>query len=121
MATTAIKSRDEGKQAAVDRAHLARMSFGDAALERELLELFERQAALLLERMREADTATLAALAHTLKGSASGVGAWGVARAAAAAERAASPAERSLALDGLAAAITEARAAISGMLASPVE
>jgi len=121
LAIAAIKSRDEEQQAAVDRAHLARMSFGDAALERELLGLFERQAALLLGRMREADAATLAALAHTLKGSASGIGVWGVAQAAAAVEQATSPAERNLALDDLAAAIAHAQAEIGAMLASPAE
>ncbi len=68
---------------AIDRAHLARMTFGEAALERELLELFDRQAGILVDRMHASDGATVAALAHTLKGSAVGVGAGEVAAAAA--------------------------------------
>ena len=38
--------------ALIDRAHLARMTLGDANLEREILNLFERQAELLIGRMR---------------------------------------------------------------------
>jgi len=106
--------------AAIDREHLARMTFGEPGLEHELLTLFDRQTELLLARMREAEPATAATLAHTLKGSASGIGAWGVARAAASCEQAAShngsPAERGLALAELDTAIAEARAEIAGML-----
>lgn len=104
--------------AAIDRAHLARMTFGERSLEREVLQLFDRQAATLLARMRSGEA--VAALAHTLKGSASGIGAWGVVRAAAAVERTAtgSPAERGLAFDELAAAVDESHAAIAELLAS---
>jgi HPt (histidine-containing phosphotransfer) domain-containing protein len=103
---------------AIDRAHLKTMTFGDRSLEHELLHLFDRQAELLLARMRASDAATLAALAHTLKGSAAGIGAGEVKRAAEAAERAApgSPAERRVALERLAAAIDAARADIAGLL-----
>jgi hypothetical protein len=104
---------------AIDHDHLGRMSFHDETLARELLELFDRQAVVLVARMRRGDGGgAMAMLAHTLKGSATGIGAWGVARAAAASERAAegSPAERVLALDALAAAVEEARAEIAGML-----
>ena len=38
--------------AVLDRDHLARMTFGDRSLEREVLHLFDRQSELLLERMR---------------------------------------------------------------------
>ena len=38
--------------AALDRGQLARMTFGDRSLERELLELFDRQATMLVTRMR---------------------------------------------------------------------
>ena len=133
MAHSALKTQDIGQDAhqdthgeaaaaaaAIDRAHLARMTFGERSLERELLTLFDRQTVLLLGRMREAETAVAATLAHTLKGSASGIGAWGVARAAEACEQASggegSPAERGLALAELDAAIAEARAEIAGML-----
>jgi HPt (histidine-containing phosphotransfer) domain-containing protein len=114
MAQPAVKSIEEGAGTgeAIDRAHLARMTFGDSGLERELLELFDRQAVILLERMRAADAASVAALAHTLKGSALGVGATAVAQAAAAAERAATAS----AIDGLQAAVEEARLCIAGIL-----
>lgn len=104
--------------AAIDRGHLARMTFGDRSLERELLQLFDRQAAILIERMRTGDVAAIATLAHTLKGSASGIGAGGVAHAAAAAEFAAarSPAECQNAIDRLAKAADEARAYIAELL-----
>ena len=117
MAQLAIQTRSgsgrcAGTAAAIDRGHLARMTFGDRSLERELLELFDRQAAMLIVRMRAGGAAAIATLAHTLKGSASGIGAGGVARAAEAAELAAgrSPAECSLAIDRLAQAVDEARA-----------
>ena len=128
MAQLAIKSCDpavadapdhaQGALAAIDRCHLARMTFGDRSLERELLELFDRQAAMLIVRMRAGGPAATASLAHTLKGSASGIGAGGVAHAAAAAELAAgaSPAECSLAIDRLAQAVDEARALIAELL-----
>ena len=103
---------------AIDRGQLARMTFGDRSLERELLELFDRQAAMLLVRMRAGGAAAVAPLAHTLKGSASGIGAAGVARAAEAAERAAgiAPSECSAAVDRLALAVDEARALIAELL-----
>lgn len=77
-------------ESAIDRAHLARMTLGDRRLENEVLDLFERQADMLLGRMDGAMPALMTALAHTLGGSASGVGAWRVARAALELERVAS-------------------------------
>ena len=102
----------------IDRAHLARMTFGDRSLERELLELFDRQATILLARMRDSEAAALAALAHTLKGSAVGVGAAGVAEAAAAAEHAAGlpQSECRAAIDRLAAAVERVRPEIAALL-----
>ena len=40
------------KVAVLDRDHLARMTFGDRSLEQEVLQLFDRQSELLMERMR---------------------------------------------------------------------
>lgn len=66
----------------IDLAHLERMTLGEASLEREVLQLFGRQAEMLLTRMQTAAPAVVAAAAHTLKGSARGIGAWQVADAA---------------------------------------
>jgi len=68
----------------LDDDHLARMTLGDRSLEREVLEIFVRQIALTLARLVGVEPARAAAAAHTLKGSARGIGAW---RVAAAAER----------------------------------
>ena len=99
----------------IDLAHLARMTVGDHALEHEVLALFVRQIDLLIRRICAADASDVVALAHTLKGSARGVGAWPLARAAEAVE-AAPPAELAGALAALAAAAAEARATIAGIL-----
>src|SRR5258708_39630105 len=88
--------------APIDREHLARMTLGERSLEREVLALFDRQADMLLPRIRRGDPALAAASAHTLKGSAVGIGAFGVARAAEAVEQA---------KDGRAAAAIETLAA----------
>jgi HPt (histidine-containing phosphotransfer) domain-containing protein len=103
---------------AIDRDHLARMTFGDRSLEQEVLQLFDRQSTLLIARMRNGDGAAVGALAHTLKGSAAGIGAKAVARAAEAAEQAAvdAPADLSATIDRLALAIDEARALIADLL-----
>ena len=112
---TAVKVSPPDDTAVLDRAQLARMTYGDRNLERELLELFDRQAAMLVERMRGGTVTTIRPLAHTLKGSASGIGAADVARAAEAAEQA--PAEDcSAAVDRLAQAVVEARALIAELL-----
>lgn len=122
MASLAILSSKpaapETPDMAIDRSHLTRMTFGDRSLEREVLSLFDRQAAMLIERMRGSTPAAIASLAHTLKGSASGIGADRVARSADAAEIAAarSAGECSLAIDRLAQAVDEARALIAELL-----
>ena len=99
----------------IDLVHLARTTLGDRSLEREVLQLFDRQSTLLLERMRAALPGSLGMLAHTLKGSARGIGAWRVARAAEAVELA-EGAQAEGALDALAAATDEARAIIADLL-----
>jgi HPt (histidine-containing phosphotransfer) domain-containing protein len=105
----------------IDLAHLSRMTLGEKSLEAEVLALFDRQADLLLARMRQAPPAAVGAFAHTLKGSARGIGAWQVAAAAETVERlAAGPGPVDLAdvLDRLAGAIDEARASIADLLAA---
>ena len=103
-------------EGAIDLAHLARMTLGERSLEAEVLALFDQQAAVLLAHMREAAPQAVAAFAHTLKGSARGIGAWRVAAAAEAVEIDAARAnagEFAGALARLAAAVAEARAAIA--------
>jgi HPt (histidine-containing phosphotransfer) domain-containing protein len=103
---------------ALDLAHLSRMTLGESALEREVLALFDRQADMLLARMASEEPRMVAALAHTLAGSASGIGAWKVAEAAAAVERAAAePGAIVLtdAMEQLVAAVAEVHAAIGGL------
>jgi HPt (histidine-containing phosphotransfer) domain-containing protein len=80
---------NERKPAAIDENHLGRMTLGDRRLEREVLEIFVRQTTIMLSRIVGADPALAAAAAHTLKGSARGIGAWRVARAAELLEQAA--------------------------------
>ena len=115
MVQVATKMIDE-TPAAIDRSHLARMTFNDRSLEREVLQLFDRQATLLIGRMRASDAAVVGSLAHTLKGSATGIGAGRVARAAEAAENAAASSDCSQAIDRLAQAVDEARALIAELL-----
>jgi len=107
-----------GSPSAIDRGHLAHMTFGDRSLEQEVLRLFERQAALLIARMRGADASAVASLAHTLKGSATGIGAWDVARAAEAVELAsgAGVVDCDDAIARLSAAVDAAHAAIVELL-----
>ncbi len=77
------------KPTVIDENHLGRMTLGDRRLEREVLELFLRQTAIMLDRIVDAAPPLAAAAAHTLKGSARGIGAWRVARAAELLEQAA--------------------------------
>ena len=102
----------------IDLEHLFRMTLGDHSLEREVLALFDRQAGMLMERIAQAEPGIVAAAAHTLKGSARGIGAWQVARAADTVEAAAMSSQLNLpkAVSTLAACIAEARVAIADLL-----
>ena len=99
----------------IDLDHLSRMTLGDRSLEREVLALFARQAEILLHRMDQANPGHTAAAAHTLKGSAVGIGAWRVAHAAEAVEHAGSVMLAD-AIAALNAAVAEATATIAGLL-----
>ena len=93
------------------------MTLGDRGREREVLALFDRQATILVARMRAAPPGSVTSVAHTLKGSARGVGAWRVAAAAEAVERAsAGEGDLSAAIGRLTAAADEARAVIAELL-----
>jgi HPt (histidine-containing phosphotransfer) domain-containing protein len=102
----------------IDLVHLARMTLGERSLEREVLQLFDRQAAILMGRMQAAPAAAMAALAHTLKGSARAIGAVRVARAAEIVEfvDTGDAADAARALAALIAATEEARAFIADLL-----
>ena len=97
----------EQELATLDENHLGRMTLGDHRLEHEVLEIFGRQNSLILKRIAGAEPGPVAAAAHTLKGSARGVGAWRVARAAERLEQAAAQADE----DAMKAALVELEAA----------
>ena len=108
----------EPTQTVIDDDHLRQMTLGDRGLEREVLEIFIRQAALMLRRISGAKPALAAA--HTLKGSARGIGAWRVAHAADRLEQTASGGDSleafKAAIAELETASREARAAILARL-----
>jgi len=106
---------DDCTLSVIDEAHLGRMTLGDRGLEREVLAIFLRQSSIMLGRISGADFACAAAAAHTLKGSARGIGAWRVANAADGVERAANNGagqELGRAIAELEAAVLEADAMI---------
>ncbi len=108
---------------AIDEAHLKRMTLGDDRLEREVLQIFVRQSAMMLGRISGRQPGAVATAAHTLVGSARGVGAWRVAGAAERLERASrdgSEDEVGDAIAELKAASLEATAAIGARLAEPL-
>jgi HPt (histidine-containing phosphotransfer) domain-containing protein len=121
MAAISLKTEDVqplsgSAEEPIDLDHLRRVTLGDRSLEREILALFVRQAGSMLARMEEiAPSPRTAAAAHTLKGSALGIGAWSVARSADAVERG-GEGDFTAAVQAAAAAVDEARSAIAGML-----
>lgn len=125
LSAAAARGREGGSGGAVaalalDEAHLQRMSLGDRALEREVLQIFVRQTAVIMERLVDAEPALVTAAAHTLTGSARGIGAWRVAQAAEQLERASAAGNDPLeaAIAELKAASLEACAAIGARLAN---
>lgn len=75
-------SADLSEQSILDLVHLARQTFDDRVLGRELVALLEQQCLHLLPVMRGAPRAERSDAAHTLKGAARAVGAWRLARVA---------------------------------------
>ena len=110
----------------LDSGHLARMTLGDAGLEREVLAMFSGQAAGLMARLAglpsdarslETRSSEVLVLAHTLKGSARAIGAFRVADATEALEAAIRNGDDAAqALAGLKQAVAEARSAIDAVL-----
>lgn len=95
------------------------MTLGERSLEREALALFDRQADMLLPRIRGGAPGMAAASAHTLKGSAVGIGAFKVVRAAEAVEQArdlAGDTAIAAAIETLAAVLDEAKSEIARLL-----
>tara|TARA_R110002124_G_scaffold64661_1_gene176466 strand:+ start:25 stop:441 length:417 start_codon:yes stop_codon:yes gene_type:complete len=83
MLTSAVSASEAGDQTYCDVArpldlvHLAKYTFGDRGLECELLGLFRSQAGIYVTRLETAVNAKeWADAAHSLKGSARGLGAW---------------------------------------------
>lgn len=74
----------------IDLVHLSKYTLGDRSLEGELLGLFRAQAGLYIDRLAAAASPKdWQDAAHSLKGSARGVGAWALAELAERAEKAA--------------------------------
>lgn len=116
--TAAIASKQ-----VIDDEHLERITLGDRRLEREVLHIFVRQSAMMLDRISSGQSGALGLAAHTLIGSARGIGAWRVARAAETLERASREARNediSEAIAELKSASLEATAAIGARLGEPL-
>ncbi len=105
----------------IDLVHLSKQTFGERDLESELLRLFDRQSRQIVERLTDGPVSEgrwRADLAHTLKGSARAVGAFGVAAAADAYELdARAGADLARALAALTASVAAAHGAIAELLA----
>jgi len=100
----------------IDIPHLTRMTLGDTSLEREVLALFAGQSAGLVKTLATWPP-DAASLAHTLKGSARAIGAFGVAEAAERLEAAMlGKTDVAMAFAALNDSLAEARAAIEAIL-----
>jgi HPt (histidine-containing phosphotransfer) domain-containing protein len=128
MATLAVASASNTlplaiprREAPIDRGHLARYTFGNCALEIEVLQLFAEQAPHYLEALRAATAEeSWRNAAHTLKGSARAVGAFRVADRAEWAETLWGNADagvRAWVITALEEALDEARSHIAMLLA----
>jgi HPt (histidine-containing phosphotransfer) domain-containing protein len=107
----------EDKSGPFDTRFLDRVTFGDRKLARELLMLFGAQANSLLDSIVSAsERGAQREAAHKLKGSARGVGAFDVARAAEEIETAADSLALEAAMAHLTARVAEARLALAGLL-----
>lgn len=70
----------------IDLIHLSRQTLGDRALEEEVLGMFVQQLATARDNLAAADDAGRRMIAHTLKGTARGIGAFRLGDCAAAIE-----------------------------------
>jgi HPt (histidine-containing phosphotransfer) domain-containing protein len=119
QARAAIPAGEAAGRGPFDLAHLERATFGDRALTREVLGLFDRQAVRLLDEIAAAtNSRARGEAAHGLKGAARGVGALALARAAEEIEVVADdPVALIAALACLSARVTEARLALAPIIA----
>ena len=116
-AAVMVPAVDEGDgPRPVDLVHLAKYTMGNRELEHEVLTLFTRQSLIYLERLRSAaDRKSWNEAAHTLKGSARGIGAWQVAEIAESLEDG-PPSRKKGLVDDLCRSIGEANDFIEGLL-----
>jgi HPt (histidine-containing phosphotransfer) domain-containing protein len=114
---------EEGRKTSsrpVDLVHLSRYTLGERALEREVLALFCSQASIYIERLHTARSdRDWKDAAHSLKGSATAIGAWRTAAAAANAEALSSEASseaRAVRLREIESSVREAESYIGTLL-----
>ena len=100
------------KDPIIDFDHLRLFTEGDPDLERDVLGIFVEQADIWIRNLEDSrDKKSWADAAHTLKGSARGVGAWRIAEICERAEElfdSSTPTERSITLGDLRAAVAAA-------------
>lgn len=106
---------DADKKALIDLAHLLRQTMGDEALSHEVLGLFDVQLKSAAETLPSLDEAERFRLAHTIKGSAAGIGAGKLAASAEELER--DPSNQEL-VEQLSSLIDEVRTEIAGIVRS---
>jgi len=109
-------------QRPIDLVHLSKFTMGQRDVEAEILGLFRQQLAASLDRLADAadlagDDAAWREAAHTLKGSARGVGAWALADRCQGAEKLADGDTRRVAVSELADLVAAATAFIDELLA----
>lgn len=121
--STKIRPEGEGAQrhkGPIDRVHLARQTLGDRGLEAEVLRLYDVMARTYFERIElSTDREQLAANMQALRMASAGIGAWGIAERAAAAEAAiidGAPVDPEW-IEDLNMAVTEVSAMIEALLA----
>ncbi|MGD1935751.1 MAG: Hpt domain-containing protein [Candidatus Phaeomarinobacter sp.] len=105
----------------IDLVHLSKFTMGRRDLEAEILGLFRQQLSVSLDKLAAAadkagDDKAWKEAAHTLKGSARGVGAWALADATADAELLTSGAERLAVIPSLDALVVAATSFIDELL-----
>jgi HPt (histidine-containing phosphotransfer) domain-containing protein len=86
------EASDTRRSRPIDLSHLSKQTMGDRELEREVLGMFVEQAQTVRRQIGDAAVKERLFLAHSLKGSARGVGAFAIAECACAIEN--SPTDR---------------------------